>query len=53
MFRNNKKILQFRKLNSNNKKILDNINNSIIIENDILGEKILLFEKNLFKKGNI
>ena len=46
MFRNNKKILQFRKLNSN---ILDNINNSIIIENDILGEKIILFEKNIFK----
>ena len=49
MFRNNKKILQFRKLNSNNKKILYNINNSIIIENDILGEKIILFEKNIFK----
>ena len=49
MFRNNKKILQFRKLNSNNKKILDNINNSFFIENDILGEKIILFEKNIFK----
>ena len=49
MLRNNKKILQFRKLNSNKRKILDDINNSIIIENDIVGEKIKLFEKNILK----
>jgi len=49
MLRNNKKILQFRKLNSNKRKILDDINNSIIIENDIAGEKIKLFEKNILK----
>ena len=49
MLRNNKKILQFRKLNSNKRKILDDINNSLIIENDIAGEKIKLFEKNIFK----
>ena len=49
MLRNNKKILQFRKLNSNKRKILDDINNSIIIENDIAGEKIKLFENNILK----
>ena len=45
MFRNNKKLLQFRKLNSNKRKISDDISNSIIIENHALREKIDYMKK--------
>ena len=45
MFRNNKKLLQFRKLNSNKRKISDDISNSIIIENHAVREKIPYMKK--------
>ena len=45
MFRNNKKLLQFRKLNSNKRKISDDISNSIIIENHAVREKIDYMKK--------
>ena len=42
MLRNSKKLLQFRKLNSNKKKNSDDISKSII---EILRQKMILFEK--------